>query len=308
MDTRRCAQPALVVLVLVLAGSVSARAETIHVVPGESIKDAVENAEDGDTVLVAAGGYSGAGNQGIEILEKSLIVIAEDGPEVTAISLWNDDRAFRVIGTGSETVTIRGFAITDGRAQSGGAVYVRMANLFLEQCYIHNCTAPNNPPGTGYGGGLSVSNGATAQVTSCTFAGNTAQGHLYTPGFGTSIYTAGGASSVVERCLFMDDVASYMSTGALHADGEIFVDRCIFSGELGVGWNVSGSDYLEVDPGVCGAGTVFPYAPCSDSTCLPEKNRWNSFIGALQVNCGPCNSPVETTSWGAIKALYRDSH
>jgi len=307
MNTGRCTWLVVMALALTLACSATGVATTIWVVPGESLKAAVEGAADGDTVFVAAGGYSGPENRGIEILDKSLTVIAADGPEVTAISLWNDDRAFRIVGTGSETVTIRGFAITGGCAQSGGAVYVWKANLLLEQCYIHDCRARNNPPGTGYGGGLSVKGGATVQVRSCTFAGNTAQGYTYTPGFGTSIYTGSGASTVVEQSLFMDDFVSYMSTGALHADGEIFVDGCIFSGSLGVGWNVSGSEYLLADPGVCGNGTAFPYAPCSDSMCLPESNPWGSFIGALQVNCGPCNSPVETTSWGAIKALYRDS-
>jgi hypothetical protein len=283
-----------------------ARAETIRVEAGESIKAAVEGAADGDTVLVAAGFFSGPGNRGMEIQDKSLTIIAESGPEATTICGLLMDGLFRITGSGSETVTIRGFELYRTERQFGGAIYVRMATLLLEQCYLHDCTATNNPPGTGYGGALAVWEGAVAQVTSCTFAENTAQGYTHTPGFGTSIYTDHGASTVVEQCLFMNDVNSF-ATGVLHADGEIFVEYCVFSGGYPPGWNVSGSEYLEIDPGVCGSGNPYPYAPCNDSMCLPENNPWGVYIGALDVNCGPCNSPVESTSWGRIKARYLGS-
>lgn len=41
-----------------------------------------------------------------------------------------------------------------------------------------------------------------------------------------------------------------------------------------------------------------------DSVCLPANNEWGEFIGAHEQGCeGP--TPVEETSWGGIKAIYR---
>jgi len=304
MSTRRCTWLPVMAFMLTLACPVTGMAETIRVESGGSIQEAVNAAVSGDTVLVAAGVYSGAGNQGIEIAEKSLVVIAEDGPEATTISLSSVDNAFRIEGTGTESVTICGFNISDGRSQHGGAVFVTTAALVLEQCYIHHCVAPTFYS-SGYGGGLCVWAGAEAHVSACTFAANIAYGAGPDPGFGTSVYAYGGTTVLVERCLFMDDGDDW-PTGVLFAVGDVYVDQCIFFGEQEIGWTWSGSEYLEIDPYVCGSGNAFEHAPCSDSCCLPSYNPWGAFIGALQVNCGPCNSPVETTSWGAIKALYRD--
>lgn len=307
MSMRRCTWLPVMALTLALACPATGTANTIRVESGESIQDAVNSASSGDTVLVAAGDYSGAGNQGIAILEKSLVVIAEDGPEATTISLSSANRAFRIEGTGAESVTIRGFTISDGSSYRGGAVFVTSAALELSQCYIHNCvaTAFYDP---GYGGGLCVWSGAEAHVSACTFAANTAEPSYPNPGFGTSVYTYGSSTTVIERCLFMDDWGSF-TAGVLFSGGSgtaIRVYQCIFFGAENIGWAWLGFGYLEADPYVCGSGNEFKYAPCNDSLCLPGYNPWGAFIGALQLNCGPCSSSVETMSWGAIKALYRD--
>jgi hypothetical protein len=45
---------------------------------------------------------------------------------------------------------------------------------------------------------------------------------------------------------------------------------------------------------------------CANSLCLPENNiDCDQLIGAYGEGCPPCDSPVESTSWGAIKAMYR---
>ena len=44
---------------------------------------------------------------------------------------------------------------------------------------------------------------------------------------------------------------------------------------------------------------------CADSPCQPSGNDWDELVGAYGVGCGPCGSPVEETSWGTIKALFR---
>ena len=58
------------------------------------------------------------------------------------------------------------------------------------------------------------------------------------------------------------------------------------------------------DPLFCGLAEN-NYTLCANSPCLPDGNDWGVQIGAHDEGCDACDSPVELTSWGAIKALYR---
>ena len=61
---------------------------------------------------------------------------------------------------------------------------------------------------------------------------------------------------------------------------------------------------LRVDPLLCGLAES-DYTLCANSPCLPANNEWTESIGAYDEGCPPCNSPVESVTWGVIKALYR---
>ena len=63
-------------------------------------------------------------------------------------------------------------------------------------------------------------------------------------------------------------------------------------------------DCLYEDPLFCDIASN-DYSLCTNSPCLPEGNPWGVTIGAHGEGCPSCNTPVESTSWGAIKALYR---
>jgi len=47
------------------------------------------------------------------------------------------------------------------------------------------------------------------------------------------------------------------------------------------------------------------YTLCLDSPCLVPNNDWGVQIGAHGWGCDACGSPVEHTSWGSIKAMFR---
>jgi hypothetical protein len=62
-------------------------------------------------------------------------------------------------------------------------------------------------------------------------------------------------------------------------------------------------DNLFVDPLFCGMA-YYDFSHCANSVCLGN-NDWGESIGGLGQGCDACGSPVEPTSWGAIKAMYR---
>jgi len=65
------------------------------------------------------------------------------------------------------------------------------------------------------------------------------------------------------------------------------------------------SDTLCRDPRFCGmlSGDL---TLCSNSWALPDNNGWSVQMGAHgDGGCGERDSPVEETTWGRVKGLYR---
>ena len=83
------------------------------------------------------------------------------------------------------------------------------------------------------------------------------------------------------------------------------VTRCALFENAG-GNDVCCDDYdnIETDPLFCDFYD-HDFTLCTNSPCLPGGNPWGELIGAHDTACGDCDSPVEGSSWGAIKAMYR---
>jgi len=78
-----------------LAMVISAQAKTIRV-PGDflTIQKGIDAAVNGDTVLVAAGTYKGAGNKNLDFKGKAITVTSENGAALTIIDCEGVGRGF----------------------------------------------------------------------------------------------------------------------------------------------------------------------------------------------------------------------
>jgi hypothetical protein len=100
---------------------------TIHV-PSEqpTIQAGIDAAADGDTVLVAAGTYTGDGNRDIDFSGKSIVLISESGPELTTINCEGTSRdrhrGFYFHCGEDSTAVVDGFTIRGGHAPNGGGI------------------------------------------------------------------------------------------------------------------------------------------------------------------------------------------
>ena len=47
------------------------------------------------------------------------------------------------------------------------------------------------------------------------------------------------------------------------------------------------------------------YTLCDNSAAVSYNNIWHEQIGAYGSGCAECESPVEVTTWGTVKALFR---
>jgi len=112
-----------------------------------TIQAAIDLALTEDTILVAAGMYTGDGNRDLDFGGKNVLVIAESGPDVTTIDCEGSDpdqhRAFYLHGSEDSTAVIDGFSITgaywdDGSYIGRAAIYLEDAGVTIRNCYINN--------------------------------------------------------------------------------------------------------------------------------------------------------------------------
>ena len=157
----------LTLIITFVAGAI-----TLHV-PSEysNIFSAISAAQDGDTVLVAPGEYSGGfGFQG-----KNIVVRSSAGAGNTLLRTFSDFHCVMFTGGEDSTAVLEGFTvrnqISDGASsgtkdvvQYGGGIYIYESSPTVRNCIIDNCVA-------GFGAGVYM-NYSSARIIDCTISNN----------------------------------------------------------------------------------------------------------------------------------------
>ncbi len=144
------------------------------------------------------------------------------------------------------------------------------------------------------GGGFGSGN-ATTTLDNCTFALNAAtEGSAVHCGEGAVVAMTNAivAQQMAGLTVFCDPASSFSITRS-----------CIYANAGGDSLCGDRYDNMFQDPLFCdvwGGNLRLHLA----SSCLPDNNSWGELLGAFGGGCtGPV--PVEASSWGSIKALYR---
>jgi len=95
-------------------------------------------------VLVADGTYVGDGNRDIDFLGKAIVVMSENGPEVTIIDCQGAGRGFLFHSGEDTTSVIQRFTIQNGYASgtnphnsgSGGAIFCDNSSPTILNCIL----------------------------------------------------------------------------------------------------------------------------------------------------------------------------
>ena len=288
-------------------------------VPGEqpTIQAGVDAAIEGDTVLVADDTYTGDGNWDIDFHGKGLILLSENGPEVTIIDCQGEEgdtlghRGFYLHDPLPDWTTIDGFTIQYGSGplpgSSGGGMLIEGTPL-----RIVNCIFKDN---FGWTGGAILLDGipdfAIVNIQYCVFIHNGA-------GYGGAIY-ADNMKILGEYCTFYENGAV---NDAAHLytvlSGSMF-SNCIFAFGGGGGAFYSDNNYLAINNsdmygneggddhenlychiGECGNFSLDPLFCdtsildlhlAANSPCLPENNDIGELVGYYDLACDgiyPC--------------------
>lgn len=273
-----------------------------------TIQAAIDDSNNGDTVIVADGIYTGEGNRDIEFGEsygwppgptRAIIVRSANGPENCIIdcnSSPNDHephRGFRFINGEDANSVIMGFTIINGSARCesyfpplavckrlGGAIYCWRSSPTISNCIISGNTAPS-----GSGGGIACYD-SNSTVSNCIFVGNWA----WDSGGGMSILY--GSDTTIINCTFSGNVAYYVSGGIyigyLMGQMENYpkMSNCIHwdnsPEEIYVVDSTPVITYSDVEGGWVGEGNI------DVDPCFVEPGHWED----------PCNTP--TMLWDDI--------
>jgi len=237
-------------LIVLIAGSAPA---IVRHVPKEypTIQSAVNACADFDTVVIAAGIYSGPDNRDINLAGKPITVRSTDpgDPQVvnsTIIDCEDKGRGF-VFNNGEDADSkVAGLTITNGYAFLGGAIYSYSNSSPL----ITNCVVKNNL--AVYGGGIACTNGKSYPViTNCQIIANSALaggGGFYLNGSsptirnciisgnvapdGGAIYSLNAGNPVIANCTITGNKA-YNSAGAIYCynSTNLSINNCILWGD-----------------------------------------------------------------------------
>lgn len=193
-----------VLLVTFLLGT-SLPAATIDV-PGDAatIQAGINAVSAGDTVLVAAGTYTGNGNRDIDFGGKAVLVMSARGPVVTIIdvqgSSGNLHRGFNFqSGEGAGSV-VKGFTLRNGWELEGGGIRCRNASSpTIEDNIIVDNTASD--AGNGEGGGIFCEDGSSPSILENIIMGNLSDGE------GGGIFCRQNSSPLISGNKIMNNTA-----------------------------------------------------------------------------------------------------
>jgi len=203
-------------------------------VPGtvSNIQLGVQTVESGDTISVRRGSYFGSGFRDVQFDGTHVVLIAEDGPDLTILNCQgtedSEHRAFTMVDGTPTAIEIQGFTIRTGYAKNGGAAICMngFASTFRNCIFEFNSANLN--------GGVVFIRDASASFIDCEFRDNYAGGYT-TGGAGAgAVEVYDGAVSFL-RCKFVGNTAG-SKRGAINAErSELWITDCEFTENDGYG-------------------------------------------------------------------------
>lgn len=198
-----------------------------------NIQAAINDANDGDTVVIADGIYTGNGNRDIDFLGKAITVSSKNGPENCIIDCngtsEENHRGFYFHNNEDVNSTVAGFTIINGYAcgdwpeNVGGAILCLYASPIIKNCIISGNSAIA-------GGGIYCKHSYNATITNCVVTENAA-----TSGGGIFCHVGmmliGYNDVIMTNCTFYANTSTYGGAVSIGEGSNPSIANCILWGD-----------------------------------------------------------------------------
>lgn len=247
------------------------------VAPFLGLQDLIDSAAPGDTILVPAGTYSGAGNKNLDFGGKNLVMLAPSGPDSTIIDCQGSGRGFIFQSGEDSTSIVDGFTIQNGdtpldeyfNKENGGGILIRTGS----RPTIQNCTITWNKAGNG--GGIYAESGA--KVILCSITNNTAERW---DGGGI------GGQAFIDQCAITDNTASGYG-GGVSLPGGTILKSSVLRNQADSGGGIAYGTVIDCVVSNNSGGGIFLASPVEG--CLITGNTANSgggvFLSGTMTDC-----------------------
>ncbi|MHC4157782.1 MAG: hypothetical protein ACYSSO_01760 [Planctomycetota bacterium] len=182
------------------------------------IQAGINDANNGDTVIVAEGTYTGTGNRDIDFGGKAITVRSENGPTNCIIDVNASEadmhRGFIFQNEEDSNSIIQGFTIRNGFAYGGGGIICFSSHPLISNC-IFSDNSSFDDDGTEYipesGGALAYINPSCGfdvepSVVNCTFSNNYAEVVYDIEAGGIYIGNCGMSKVKLSNCIFWENI------------------------------------------------------------------------------------------------------
>ncbi|MHC4574149.1 MAG: right-handed parallel beta-helix repeat-containing protein [Planctomycetota bacterium] len=191
-----------------------------------SIQAAINDANDGDTVDVWPGIYTGDGNRDIDFQGKAITVRSQNGPDSCIIDCngryAQNHRGFYFAAGEDANSILEGFAIINGYivtiCAGGAGIYCNQSSPVIRNCIMANNTVELTPGSLCYchGGAIYAGEDSNPQILACKITGNSVGDW----GYGGAIYCRSGSGATIVNSLICKNTA----TGHDAKGGGIYAD------------------------------------------------------------------------------------
>lgn len=185
-----------------------------------TIQAAIDDANDGDVVVVQPGTYTGDGNRDIDFHGKMITVRSTDpnDPNIVAatiIDCQSKGCGFRFFGGQANTI-LAGLTITNGYIRGcGAAIYCWLSSPTISKCRIIGNSAAD-----GEGGAIACDAGAEPTIIGCTILRNSAN-------YGGGIHSSYSYPKIINSV-----VAENTGGGISAHGGHLEVDHCTITNSI----------------------------------------------------------------------------
>ncbi len=260
---------------LALFSSSSLAATTIRVPSDQpTIQAGIDAADDGDTVLVADGTYSGSGNTNLSFKTRRITLKSENGPSACIIDGENKSNGFYFDLHEEADSVLSGFTITNCKTFGNGSAINCYTSPTITNCIITKNTTDD------YGGGIYIYS-SSPNISDCIISQNKA-GYS-----GGGIYCAGGTVANITRCTITGNESGWDGGGIYCFISSPTITNCLINANSA---NYGGGiGFASAAPGIInstitanlvdldGGGVYCHWATPTFTNCIVWGNARNEF-------------------------------